>query len=351
MIPLAAPLLAPQPGVPVVMAEEVLAAAPLSDEEVLCIGTDGTFFTVSTSDGSRGAWRPDRSPEDDGWEGEGFLDILEVSPDGEWVCWVRCVSMPWDFMPDWEGPRGGAVVYVSRSDGSGTRGVVPDLVVGGGPDFAFTSDSRYLVGTYYMPCSPVPEALVACWDGEPGSGWEPFTHYEMATGSRLLVEGVDTSDGFWKSPFGESYRIENNWYAVHEFGSFDTGGVTGRWETGGGDCRLWGWVSAEAMLYSLEGESGLVRVDGTSTRAPEPGWELYCALPDGRSVYSRDSGGTVMIGRVDWESFREGVAVRLPGLESFEALGRVRARPTPGSTGLILCDGWDTGILWFVSLP
>ncbi len=336
-------------GEPVLLAEDVFMAAPVSPGIVLCASEDGGFFTIDIPGGARRPWAPDRLPEDDGWVPYDLVPVLVSSPDGGWVAWVRCAGLPEEYEIEWEGMRSVGLVYVSRPDGSGARPVAVTWLVGGGPYFDFTSDSRYLVGSPIAPCAPDPEAYArSVGDQEGGSAG--FTHYEVATGRRILVEDLPLGDGYWKCPYSEYFRIENNWYAEHGFSSFDTGGVLGRWVVPGGECRLWGWATEDAMLYSIDGGCGLVYVDGSVTEAPSCGWELYCLMPDGNSLYSSDSGRTVRFGWVDWVTFEEHRTEEVQGLAGFPGLGGMRIIPMPDSRGVLFSDGWNTGELWLLPL-
>lgn len=348
---------------PVFLGDGIALAVPLSDTLVLCTDTHGGFFTVSIPTGVRTRWTPSWRPEEAGWEiregfsYDGFVFALDVSPNLRHVVFAQGVRLPerYEVPEDLEGMRGCFVVVVCGADGGDAVPVAIGVEVGGGPEYCFTSDSRRLVGQPFYPCRPAPdgyaEFLAGGWDAPPPV--PPFDWYDIETGERGTIPGLSVGDGFWKCPYSDFFRIENNWYMEHEFSSFATGGVTGRYSVpdgvDGGYIR--GWVLPDAVL--MEGEEcwKVLYVDGTVTDGPSIyDWDLYCWLPDGTYLFTTDGGATVLHGNVDWTTGEASDVTICPGLEAFIEESFV---PLPGSQGVLILTPamWGDGRLSYYPLP
>lgn len=289
----------------------VLDCVPVAGGAVLCELVDydfafSGFALVDALSGEQTPWVPDWRPEDDGWEpvDNTAFTILEASPDGQWVCFDYPVYLPEDIPITHEGMRWVQAVVLSRADGTGARAVALSILVGGGPGFAFSHDGRRIYGSPILPCEPDAEHFAEFASATDGWVGEPCNYIEVATGARGYQEGVELGDGFWKCPYSDNYRIENNWYAVHEFGNLTTGGILGRWESPDErSAYVDGWVLADAVLLSGPAAHGLLYVDGRFVPAPSEGWHCYGWLGDGTYIFSDDGGETVKYGKVDWSSF------------------------------------------------
>jgi hypothetical protein len=333
---------------PTVLASDVAGAVPLDSTTVLCATVDHSWFTIDVRTGERRDWSPSWVPEDAGWIDDGFTFMMGRSPDGTHLFLSRGVLLPDSYeIPDgmW-GMRSAVVFVICSPDGSGAYPALTSIAVGGGPEFAFTSDSRYLVG------SPV-----LCPGGDPGvfsrylSGEDDhvfFDRIEVATGEPSIVEGLEISDGFWKCPWSDWLRVENNWYGEHTFSNLSSGGIAGTYTVPGGEGCINGWVLDDAVLMSPPSGQGLLYVDGTFVETPSEGWDIYCRLDDGTFVYSVDGGITVLHGEVNWAAFEAGPSEVLEGLEGYMHLSTI---PMPGSKGFLLTDFWDANTIWYCSLP
>jgi hypothetical protein len=347
-------------GAAVLLADSVQIAQPLSDNLVLCTGgEDGGFFTVSIPSGARAAWTPSWQPDEDGWEGmgdagyDGYPFVLSVSPDLEHVVFARSVYLPDRCkVPDgMDAMRSCFVVVLCDADGSDASPVAVGLAVGGGPEYDFTSDSRRLVGQPFYPCPPTPEG----YSGYLRRGWDypsipEFDYVDVETGLHGTIPDLSVGDGFWKCPYSDYFRIENNWYEEHDFSSFETGGLVGHYSVPDGEGFIRGWVLPDAVLMAGPGNWRVVFVDGTVVQGPPMSWDLYSWLPDGTYLFSTDGGGTVLHGRVDWTTGRVSGAMPCPGLEAFTEESFI---PLPGSEGILIHSPatWGSGDLLYYGLP
>lgn len=339
---------------PVLVAEDVVSVVPLDGATVLLIDGEGEGYALNLETGRTSDWSPSWSPVEDGWSGDGYTFATGLSPDGDHLLILTGVYAPEGFgFPDgYDGMRSAVLVILSRPDGSEATPVAVSVSAGGGPVFAFTSDSRHIVGGPMFDCEPTPEAYSALILSDSGRfEMEPVNRVSVTTGERSLIPDLDISDGFWKCPYSDWARLENNWYAEHTFSSIATGGVAGFFRVPGGEARVHGWVREDALLVSIDKRQGLLFVDGSFVPSPSGGWDVVSWLPDGRFIYERTGRPDLVLGVVDWTAFRAepgGVRVSIP-----EELRHVRAIPMPSSpcTGVLFHDRWGSGDLWFLGTP
>jgi len=293
------------------------------------------------------AWRPAWDPAADGWlaVADGPTTFMTASPDGQWLCYDYWAELPTDAALNYEHMRRSELVMVSRPDGSEARPVGVTIQVGGGPQFDFTSDSAWLVGQPFLACRPTPESYARYlnndWD-DPEV--EEFNYYDLTTGEYGWQEEISVGDGYWKCPYSDNFRIENNWYAEHQFSNFKTGGILGEWTTpDGNDAYISGWVLPDAVLLIGQDQSGLLYVDGTYLSAPSPGWQVYCWLPDGTFVFSDDDGESIKYGKVDWTTFSIDWYVDRPDLIDYSYYTML---PLRDSSGILLTQWGGDELLY-----
>jgi hypothetical protein len=226
------------------------------------------------------------------------------------------------------------------------------VAVGGGPDYAFTTDSRFLAGSPMFACEPTPEdySLFAAsyWD-DPAAGF--CNAVETATGDRRTLDTAGIGDGFWKCPYSDNFRIENNWYEVHDFGSFQEPGILGHWETPPGcSSRFYGWVLPVAVLVASDDTRLLLSVDGTTREVGiPPDLVIEAWLPDGSYLYSMEGRpDTIRHARIDWES---SVIEDLGSFDLPPELSGLMMVPMPGSEGVFILGRRDTGNLYYFEIP
>jgi hypothetical protein len=343
-----------QSGAPAVLATGAGSAIALDRHTILCAGAGRKLYTVDVATGEATPWILSWSPEEDGWLTDGGIYEMEVSPDGRWVCLALSVNLPdrCEFPPGMEGMRSPIVGILAESDGSGARPVFMGVAVGGGPDYAFTTDSRFLAGSPMFACEPTPEdySLFAAsyWD-DPAAGF--CNAVETATGDRRTLDTAGIGDGFWKCPYSDNFRIENNWYEVHDFGSFQEPGILGHWETPPGcSSRFYGWVLPDAVLIASDDTRLLLSVDGTTREVGiPPDLVIEAWLPDGSYLYSMEGRpDTIRHARIDWES---SVIEDLGSFDLPPELSGLMMVPMPGSEGVFILGRRDTGNLYYFEIP
>ncbi len=336
---------------PVLVAEDVVSVVPLDRATVLLIDGEGAGYTLNLNTGFTRPWAPSWSPGEDGWEDDGYIFATELSPDGNHLLILKGVYAPdrFGFPEGYDGMRSVILVILSRPDGSGATPVAVSVAAGGGPDYAFTTDSRFIVGGPMFDCEPTPGAYSALIRSDSGRfAMEPVNTISLSTGNRSLTPDLDISDGFWKCPYSDWVRLENNWYAEHTFSNLVTGGVAGFFRVPGGECRVHGWVTEDAFLITIGERQGLLRVDGSFVPCPSGTWDVVSWLPDGRFLYESNGSGNLVLGDVDWETFSAvpgGIPVHMP-----EEIRHLTARPMPSEpcTGILFHDRWGSGNLWFL---
>lgn len=336
---------------PLLVAEDVVSVVPLDGETALLIDGDGAGYTLNPLTGFTNPWSPSWSPGNDGWVDDGYIFATALSPDGNHVLILKGVYVPdrFGFPEGYDGMRSAVLVMLCRPDGSEARPVAVSVAAGGGPDYAFTSDSRYVVGGPMFNCEPTPGAYSALARNDWGtSATGPVNRIEVSTGERSFIPDLDISDGFWKCPYSDWARLENNWYAEHTFSNLSTGGVAGFFRVPGGEARVHGWVLADALLITTIEGQGLLFVDGSFVPSPSDGWDILSWLPDGRFIYERDGSGNLVLGEVGWEAFSTspgGLDVRIPA-----DIRHVSSMPMPSKpcTGILFHDRWGSGDVWFL---
>jgi hypothetical protein len=289
-----------------VVAYGIELAAPLSTSNVLCSTADDQLVVLSLPGGERKPWPGGWDAQAAGWDSYGRIATLCVSPDLQWVCYSTETRLPDSYALKFDGMRYGLAVILAHADGSGAKCVALSIEVGGGPEFAFTQDSARLVGSPFLPCPPTPQGYADYINSDMAARTLPeFNCIETATGQTGAIAGLQVGDGFWKCPYSDNFRIENNWYAEHNFSSFATSGLTGTFKTSDeADCRLYGWVLPDALLIEFDGKTGLLYTNGQFRQAPQAGLKVYCWLPDGTYLLREREDRPVLHARVDWGAWQ-----------------------------------------------
>jgi hypothetical protein len=274
--------------------------------------------------GSETAWETDWSPEPDGWRQGGVWDI-DVSPDGDWVLIARVFSVSSDvdcFIPGYEAVG----LILSNADGSGARGIALGLCPAGGsmPAFAFTSDSRRIMGNDISTPYMVPEdfsAAINC-DDFYRDRRDSVRYFDLGTMS-LRSKPFDSAGGqavypdlnscFIKSPWNDTalfYEIVGGGPPlVYQFRSIDIEGPVVDIQVPGDDYDCgWpvGWVSEDEVLFRLGESAAIVGTDGVFRSLPDSvsRWEFIEILSDGVCIFRRGEGLPLERGQIDWDDFR-----------------------------------------------
>ncbi len=334
-------------GIPVTLADGVGLAAAL-DSVTILFSRGPDLFTADVGSGLLAPWIPSWSPMDGGWaEDGGFYSIL-VSPDGDRVFLARSVYLPevFEVPEEYGGMRSAFLGIIAGKDGSGAMPVLVGVAAGGGPSYAFTSDSRLLAGSPMYDCEPSPEGyselLLRAFESRTGTSPNAV---DALTGEPVQLDIAGIGDGFWKCPCSDFFRIENNYYEEHEFGSFAEPGVIGAWSTpAGSSSDFMGWVLPDAVLVGLDGAPFLLSVDGSTRRSGLPFLPIPVAwLQDGSYLLAFDGRpGMLYHATIDWDSGEVG------WISVFETPAGCEGRrlsPMPGSGGAFFVQG-DGGLIY-----
>jgi hypothetical protein len=352
-------LVAAPPAQPriVTLAKDVITATPLAGKQALYADVDNKLWRVDAETGQRQAWPCDWSPAADGWDTTGSVFQMHASADGQWVYFAQAVGADVDKLSGGKPVSGmlpfiqqiwAVAVVLARTDGSTAHAVGLGIEAGGGPQYDFNTASTRLFGQF-EPCLPDAKHFFEyCYAGWETPSLERFNYVDIATGERGSVKDLPISDGFWKCPYSDYFRAENNDYDTHEFSTFDGGGIVGKFSgpppEGHGNMR--GWVLEDAALISEFGGQGLLYVDGTFKMAPKPIWDVRCWLPDGTYIFSDDGGASLKYGKVDWSSLSVDWYVPRPDLTQY---ADARWLPLPDSSGVLILD-WNSGKLLYTPL-
>jgi hypothetical protein len=240
-------------------------------------------------------------------------------------------------------------VVVCRRDGSESRAVAISQEVGGGPNFDFTTDSRYLYGQPLFRCEPTAEGYLEFMRSIREDGWEdgwaiqPFASIDLISGARLGRRGP-LSDGYEPNPLSD----------LVAGGCFPPNAIVRMPETEvlvdlgiPSDTELGSWVLPEACLAWRDGRQGLLHSDGSFVPSPSADEiEVYCCLPTGDYFYSVDEGSTIRFGAIDWETFTGNEYVFVPDLEGLISRWTM-AKATPDGQGILFRSYGDRGLYYF----
>lgn len=261
------------------------------DNGILLFVDDGCIYRISISDPS--SVRPfdcDWDAEAIGWSHPTNTLLQAKSSCGSLVCFTQQIRYP-DSLQTYETTIPGPVaVVVSNADGSNARIVTLSFDIGSGPDFSFTSDSKYIFGGPDIYCLPTPEHFAAYVVREDDS--------QVLRGYLIDVETGARSD-------------DDECVMTHE--------ILFERSNAGSSERINRWVLPDAGLASRDGTQVLLYSDGTEVTNPGNEISFYAALSDGRSVFSYDNNGRALpqLGNIDWDTFKSFNTDTLQGLEEF----------------------------------
>ena len=305
-------------GQPAVLSESVFPYtndfAVTVEGDAIYISGDGELFRVDPDNPQAAAeLEVDWNGQLGNWEGPGALFNLCGSPDGELICFTARVMVPESFLADSnEYIPSPLLVVLCRPDGSEPEVLGLTFDAGGGPAFAFTTDSRFVYGSPWLECQPTPESYVRYIRGNGENLLEPWLRVNVATGERSGDPNV-LGDGFTSNPYSD--LVATGAYPPNRIADV-VSGETLLESTGvqaGSIIETWVLPGAGLARDSLDRQV-LRRSDGTESVNPGEPYEVYCRLPDGRYLFSRDAGQTVMAGTINWDDFTPSGAVELPSL-------------------------------------
>ncbi|MBN1433827.1 hypothetical protein JW921_03650 [Candidatus Fermentibacterales bacterium] len=305
------------------------------------------------------AWRPDWTPEADGWS-TGGLWALDVSSDGEWVLLAPTIWVSEEFEHGWSGSDAIALV-LCRSDGSEARGLLicPHPMGGEQPVFGLVPGETLIYGNCiacrYMPADEYAGHIRrtrGLLPLEPDGGW--FDFEEMAfpeTGCG--GDGIVWFGQLLESPSGALLACaddagEGAFGGLTVFDQHTLEPVLDFMLAEEDQGYLRSWVDEEHLLVSINGRSGLLSVpNGVLTEIPEgQDWKVYCSLPSEGMLLTRDGGSTAELVRsMDWEALRptDAETLHLDPAELSELIlplerGTALIGPSWGRGGLRLLD-------------
>ncbi len=330
-----------------------LAAAVADGLAMSCMSRDDSGGAVSyvTWEAEKGntAWRPYWMHPDDEWRwAPGPSTLMSSSADGTLLCLDEWATVPDGLSLNNENMRQAQLVILCGPTGNNPRVAALTILVGGGPHFAFNQAGTRLYGSPILPCAPTP-AGYAEYINDPGGerDWPEYNYIDLESWEPGFQPDLYLGDGFWKCPYSDNFRIENNWYAVHEFSNLTGGGILGRWASPDGvEAHIDGWVLEDAVLLIGPSAYGLLWVDGRFIAAPHQRWRVYCWLSDGTYIFSDDGGESVKYGKVDWSSFSVDWWVDRPDLTGYTDYV---FHPVAGSEAVFIHDQ-AAGRLWHTTL-
>jgi len=314
---------------------------PLAGGGVAYVDSSLQPMVLSTDSLISHSLEPDWSPADDGWDWSGEVMLLESSPDGSLVCLGLRVGLPDSLHPDGHYAMDPILLVVCAADGSDARPLGLTLLVGGGPRFEFTADSRFLYGSPLLDCDPHPRAYrSALMEGMPSSSGQHLI--EVAAGSRSGSCAGPLADGFIPCPWSDLAAAGA--YPPDLIVDVTSGEVLVEDSTGGG--ILHEWVLPNAGLAWEDNRQVLRFADGRTWTNPGEEIRVHLRLDDGRYLFSRGPSREVYLGEIEWRDFSAAGAVRLPDLTESMVDGVVSET---GREGMILFV--EDGAVWAYRSP
>ena len=295
--------------------------------------------------GEPGTFVVDLGRELTSWGGTGQVMELSGSSDGRMICYAQFVHPPED-MDTAESCQipSPLIVVCCGSDGMAPKVVGLSFDVGGGPQFDFTQDSRYVYGDPWIECSPSPEGYLYYFQNEGQTDIEPFLMVETTSGERS-GDPSPVSDGYMPNPYSD--LVAAGWYPPNAIVEITSGRVLLQDTSSTPPSIIDTWVLPDAGLALLEDGRQVLRYSN-GTEVVNPGERLYVygRLQDGRYIFTRDGGENVMLGSVDWSDFTIGDSVPIPWLDGLYP--ETMLHELPGGEGVVYSDG---GSLVLAELP
>ncbi len=246
----------------------------------------------------------------DEWGDTGHLLSLSGNSDGSLICFAQFVRIPDELIIDSEYvvpvPL---LVTVCGSDGSDARVIGLSVDVGGGPQFDFSRDSRFVFGHPFQMCLPSPVDYARYH--EEGEHLEDFMMVDLLTGERS-GNPSKISDGYYLNPYSDLAAA--GCYPSDLIIDIVTREILLEDTCIDHPTIIGTWVLPDAGLAGSNGEQVLRYSSGRETVNPGTNLRVFCMIPDGRYVFSTDGGDTVMLGLINWDTFETPGAIELPEL-------------------------------------
>jgi hypothetical protein len=295
------------------LADDVIGAV-LVDNGTRVLAYDGSlqFSLIDIATGRAEPWQMGWQPTEAGFHvsPDAAYPNLAARADGSLVALAHYVTFA-ATDPAQDYPNTAYLLLLCRPDGS-TRPAALVEPTDGGPHLDFSQDGRYLIGPWFYDCAPSIAGYEE-WYASLNQTMEitdnkVYTNaLDVETGQLVALASLaDTEWGVNKSPYSDWYAYEDMDTPMWHFGclSGPEAGLTGSWEPEQGTEYVQNnsWVGPELLLLWRSAGQLLVDVHGTAWPAPAGKWVSYCLLPDGRSFFSRDSGASIELGRIDWRT-------------------------------------------------
>ena len=327
--------------------------AVTGEGDIIYISEDGELLKVAPKDpGSGGELEVDWNGQLQDWEEPGSLFNLCGSPDGELICFTIRVGVPDSYLADSDEYIPSPLLVVRcRPDGSEAKVLGITFDAGGGPDFAFTTDSRFVYGSPWLLCEPTPESFVRLIRRNGENLLEPYLRVDVISGERSGDSNI-LGDGFMANPYSD--LVATGAYPSDRVADVAAGEtlLEGTGVLSGPIIETWVLPDAGLARDSLDNQV-LKRSDGTVTTNTGEPFEVYCRLPNGRYLFSRDAGQTVMVGTIHWDDFTFFDAEELPDLSGMLGIYTIM-KPLPASdnngeeAAVVFREG---GSLYYYTIP
>ena len=286
-----------------------------SEERVIFVNANGTLSSVSINEPFvlepvPFTWEAGNY----GWEGSEEITCMGISPDGNTLCLSVQVAVPDSiFTTVIPIPEPMIVLTSSLTDEDvKIMGIIESFRET--KSFSFTQDSRVLFGWGFLPCNPTPEAFFAMHLGDETDLIQPYHLIDLEEGIRFSASGMDTHT-----------LIANPWSDLAAHGNTITDMATlstiYQDSTTTSDI-IDQWIEPYIGLLTSEATQTARLADGTSYENPGENFIILCRVEEGRYIYSRDGGGTLIDGRIDWTLFEETESAELDQLDGYLSVGR-----------------------------
>ena len=253
----------------------------------------------------------------DQWGGLGYVWNVTGSQDGSMICFTQFALIPEGYFPDSARSTPSPLIVVCcGSDGSTPRilGLTWDIV---SPKFSFTRDMREVFSNAWFQCLPTPQDWVDYVGGEHTRALDPWLFVSIEDGSRSGDPSLHPRGLLFDNPLSEAVILdpdqtrlfldmENDWVVMENRDIFE-------------ELIFEDMVLPNAFIARFPDGHQIVRfASGQEYSNPGERLDIYCILPDGRYIFTRDSGETVLLGEINWKCFQSPVSVELPGLAGLD---------------------------------
>ncbi len=304
---------------PVILTDSLSTTRPeflvASEERVIFVNANGTLSSVSINEPFvlepvTLAWEAGSN----GWEGPEEINYLGISPDGNTLCLTVQVAVPDSIYTTGIPIPDPMLVLVCSITGENVQvmGITDGSQESKG--FYFTQDSRVLFGWGFLPCNPTPEAFFALYLGDETDLIPPYHLIDLEEGTMFQAAGI-----------AENNIVANPWSDLTAHGNTITDMATlstiYQDSTTTSDI-IDQWIEPDMGLLTSETTQTARLADGTSYVNPGEIFIILCRVEEGRYIYSRDGGETLIDGRIDWTLFEEIESMELDQLKGYLSTGR-----------------------------